>query len=277
MTYKELFIQSKKYAIQKNKEDSAIKLLIQELSNFSRSEFYLNYDEIINGETLEKIETAIDAYLNKDIPIQYILGYTYFYGYKLIVNKNVLIPRRETEELVDWIINNNPFSNAFILDIGTGSGAIAICLKSRIENCSVTAVDIDEAALEVAKLNAKINNQQINFIQSDIFSNVEGKFNIIVANPPYIDEAEYVSDLVIKNEPHIALFAKEEGLYFYNKILKDACRYIEQKSLIIFEIPENKDKELKKIVDRYFSNSLYEIKKDLQGKSRMLIIKNNWR
>lgn len=276
MTYKELYLKYKQVAIENNKEDTAIKLLIQELSNFSSTEFYLNLDKKVDSANLEKILVAIDDYLNKSIPIQYILGYTYFYGYKLIVNKNVLIPRRETEELVDYIIHNS-ISNPRILDIGTGSGAIAISLKSSLKDSNVVASDISNDALEIAKLNAKINNQTIEFIESDIFSNIEGKFDIITSNPPYISKRENVDELVYNNEPHLALFANEEGLYFYRKILEDAYKYLNEKFLIIFEIPEDKDKELTNLVKISYPNSDFEIKKDLQGKSRMLIIRNNWR
>lgn len=278
MTYRELYFKYKNEAIKVGKEETAIKLLIQELSNFSNTEFYANYDNEVDKDELNKILIAIDDYIIKEIPIQYILGYTYFYGYKLLVNKNVLIPRRETEELVDWVIHNNPFASPRIIDIGTGSGAIAITLKANIESSSVTAVDISEAAIEVAKLNASINNQEVEFIKSDIFSNLENKkFNILVSNPPYIPKTEVLDNLVYINEPHIALFADEDGLFFYKKILEKSYLYLEDKSLIVFEIPEDKDEELTKYVINYYPRSDYEIKKDLQGKSRILIIKNNWR
>ena len=278
MTYKELYFKYKNEATIKGKEAAAIKLLIQELSNFSNTELYANYDNEVNIEVYNKIIIAINDYLNNEIPIQYILGYTYFYGYKFIVNKNVLIPRRETEELVDWVIHNNPFNSPKILDIGTGSGAIAICLKANIEGSVVTALDISASALEVGKINAKINNQEINFINSNIFSNLENqKFNILVSNPPYIPKTEVLEKLVFDNEPHLALFAEEDGLYFYKRILEKSSEYLETKSLIVFEIPEDKDEKILILVKENYPNSQYEIKKDLQGKSRILIIKNNWR
>jgi release factor glutamine methyltransferase len=277
MTYKELYFKYKTIANLKNKEESAIKILIQELSGFSSTDFYLHYENEVSNDLELKIQKAIDEYLNEDIPVQYILGYTYFYGCKLNVNKNVLIPRRETEELVDWIIKNNKILNPHILDIGTGSGAIAIALNKHIKNAITTAVDISKDALVVAIINAKLNNQDINFIESDVFSNVNGKFNIIVSNPPYIDKIEDVEELVLKNEPHLALFAKNQGLYFYEKIIKEASNYLESKSLIAFEIPDNKDAQLQNIVNKYYPNSINEIIKDLQGRSRILIIKNNWR
>lgn len=277
MTYKELYFKYRNEAIKLNKEETAVKLLIQELSNLSSLDFYLSYEKEINAELLNRLIQSIDDYLYKSIPIQYILGYTYFYGLKLIVNKNVLIPRRETEELVDWIIHNNPFENAKVLDIGTGSGAIAISLKANLKNAHLTAIDISEEALEVAKINASVNKQNIEFIQSNLFANIFGTFNIIVSNPPYIAYKEHVTDLVYNNEPHLALFAKQEGLYFYNEIIKESKRFLENKSLLIFEIPEDKDNELRRLCLKYYPNSEHIIKKDLQGKSRILIIKSNWR
>ena len=276
MTYKELYTKYKTEALNLGLEDSAIKLLIIELSNFSFTEFYLNFDKKVPEERLKKIANAINKYLLEKVPVQYILGYTYFYGLKLNVNKSVLIPRRETEELVDYVINENKITKPKILDIGTGSGAIAIALKANIES-NVTAVDISDAALEVAKENARKNNLEINFIKSDIFKNVKGRYDIIVSNPPYIAKEEIVAELVYLNEPHLALYAEADGLYYYDKILKEAKHYLEHRNMLVFEIPENKDEKLIGLVKTYYKDSDFEILKDLQAKSRILVIKNNWR
>lgn len=258
-------------------EPESVKWLIMELSFYTPSQFYLHLKDEMNDSFLKMIDDTARKYIFDQIPVQHILGFSYFFGYKFKVNEHVLIPRRETEELVDWIIKNNKILNPHILDIGTGSGAIAIALNKHIKNAITTAVDISKDALVVAIINAKLNNQDINFIESDVFSNVNGKFNIIVSNPPYIDKIEDVEELVLKNEPHLALFAKNQGLYFYEKIIKEASNYLESKSLIAFEIPDNKDAQLQNIVNKYYPNSINEIIKDLQGRSRILIIKNNWR
>lgn len=277
MTYKELFNKYKKEALSNGLEENAIKILITELSNFSSSEFYINLDTNIPKPLEDKMINAINDYLTKKIPVQYILGYTYFYGLKLIVSQDVLIPRRETEGLVDYIIKNTKINNPKILDIGTGSGAIALALKANLPNSTITAIDISQNALEIAKLNAINNQLDINYIQSDIFSNVEGRFDIIASNPPYIANPNEVDELVLKNEPHLALFASKDGLSFYEEILRQANNYLSESNIIVFEIPENKDDKLIGLVKKYATNSTYEIIKDLQNKSRILVVKNNWR
>ena len=166
-----------------------------------------------------------DYKLLKDgYPIQYLIGYVDFYGYKINVNEDVLIPRYETEYLLEKVINISKkiFSNKInILDIGTGSGAISIVLKNEL-NSNVTACDISKKALNVAINNAKINNSSIKFIKSDIFSNINDKFDIIISNPPYISSDEVIMDSVKKYEPNLALYAPKDGLYFYEEIIKDA-------------------------------------------------------
>ena len=175
--------------------------------------------------------------LKEGKPVQYIVGNVDFYDVNLLVNENVLIPRFETETLVEKTINyakelTEPLD---ILDIGTGSGAIAITLAKHL-SCHVLATDISEEALETAKSNSKRNNVQIEFKQSDILKNVQGKFDIIISNPPYIAKDEVIDDLVKDNEPHLALYAEEDGLYFYRNILENVKPYLKEKSLIAFEI-----------------------------------------
>ena len=180
-----------------------------------------------------------DYKLLKDgYPIQYLIGYVDFYGYKINVNEDVLIPRYETEYLLEKVINISKkiFSNKInILDIGTGSGAISIVLKNKL-NSNVTACDISKKALNVAINNAKINNSSIKFIESDIFSNINDKFDIIISNPPYISSDEVIMDSVKKYEPNLALYAPKDGLYFYEEIIKDARKYLNDKFIIAFEI-----------------------------------------
>lgn len=277
MTYKQLFNEKKELARNLNKEETAIKILIQEIATLTSSEFYLNLDSEVPNILLTKINNAVDKYLIDNIPIQYILGYTYFYGLKFYVDRNVLIPRRETEELVDWVVKNNPFTNPYILDLATGSGAIAVAIKKHLVNANVYASDISVDSLNVAQKNANLNNVNINFIESNIFNNIEGRFDIIVSNPPYIPHDEILPNLVYNNEPHLALFADDEGLYFYNKILENARNYIKPNSILVFEIPENKDETLLGMCNKYFCNSESFILKDMQNKSRILIVKSNWR
>ena len=221
------------------------------------------------------IEEAINR-LNNGEPVQYIVGNVDFYGYNFIVNKNVLIPRFETEELVSKTINYiKKYLNkkVNILDIGTGSGCIAITLKKEID-ANITAVDISNEALEIARLNANKNNVNINFIQSDIFSNINDKYDVIISNPPYISYDEPIMDIVKKNEPHLALYADNNGLYFYQEILSKASKYLNKKSIIAFEIGYLQGKDISKIAKSYFPNSNITVEKDLQGKDRYIFIIN---
>ena len=160
---------------------------------------------------------------SKKFPFQYIIGNVNFYGYTYKVTKNVLIPRFETEELVENTIKiiNQHFDKCInVIDIGTGSGCIGLTLKKELPNISVTLTDISKKALKVAKENAK--GMDVTFIYSDILKNVEGKYDVIISNPPYISYDEEIMDIVKNNEPRIALYAKNNGLYYYEEILKNA-------------------------------------------------------
>lgn len=221
----------------------------------------------------DKLEEGLNQ-LKQEVPVQYIVGNVDFYDINLEVNKNVLIPRFETELLVEKTINysKNIFKGKIdILDIGTGSGAIAISLSKHLD-ANVTALDISTEALEIAKKNATKNNQKINFIQSDILKNVTNKYDIIISNPPYISKNEQIDTLVYNNEPHIALFAPNDGLYFYEQILKEIKPYLKDKHLIAFEIGMSQANEISNIINKYLPNSKISVEKDLTGKDRYIFI-----
>lgn len=224
----------------------------------------------------DKLEDGIKR-LNNGEPVQYIVGNVDFYGYKINVNKNVLIPRFETEELVFKTINlikKNLNENIKVLDIGTGSGCISISLKKEIPGLDITAVDISEDALVVAKNNALENNCEINFIKSDLFNNIDDKYDLIISNPPYISYDEQIMDIVKKNEPHLALYAKNNGLYFYEEIIKNSSNYLNDKNIIAFEIGYLQANEIKKMAHKYYPNSNIIIEKDMQEKDRFVFIIN---
>ena len=224
----------------------------------------------------DKLEDGIKR-LNNGEPVQYIVGNVDFYGYKINVNKNVLIPRFETEELVFKTINlikKNLNENIKVLDIGTGSGCISIALKKEIPGLDITAVDISEDALVVAKNNALENNCEINFIKSDLFNNIDDKYDLIISNPPYISYDEQIMDIVRKNEPHLALYAKNNGLYFYEEIIKHSSNYLNDKNIIAFEIGYLQANEIKKMAHKYYPNSNIIIEKDMQEKDRFVFIIN---
>lgn len=217
------------------------------------------------------------ARLKNGEPAQYIVGNTNFYGYEINVNKNVLIPRRETEELVEAVINRlDPFSNPVIADVGTGSGAIAIALSNEL-NTHVYASDISGEALAVAAQNAVKTGANITFLQGDMlapFIERKIKIDVLVSNPPYIKEDEEIEEVVRNNEPAIALFAKNEGLEYYEKILKNAKAVLNDKFLIAFEIGLTQAEGVKRLSQKYLGLVNVEIKKDLSGKNRMVFVYN---
>jgi len=225
---------------------------------------YLDPDKLSDG--IEK--------LNNDIPVQYIVGNVDFCGNIIEVNENVLIPRFETEELVNKAIEYlSIFDNPHIVDIGTGSGCIAITLKKKI-NCVVDAVDISKEALNIAKNNALRNDVKINFYLGNILDKSNKKYDCIISNPPYIGKDEEIMGIVKNNEPHIALYADNNGLYYYEEILSKCKNYLKDKYLIAFEIGYNQSEEIKQLALKYLGNCEIKIEKDMQGKDRFCFIKN---
>ncbi|MED9978866.1 MAG: peptide chain release factor N(5)-glutamine methyltransferase [Bacilli bacterium] len=225
------------------------------------------------------LDTALKE-LESGIPVQYIVGNTNFYGYDFKVNRNTLIPRFETELLVEKTYNyiKKYFNkdNIKILDIGTGSGCIAITLNKLLNSCDITGIDISSEALEVAKENNISNNTNVKFIESDIFSNVSDKYDVIISNPPYIsyDDIE-VMDIVKNNEPHLALYAKDNGLYFYDKIIKDSSKYLNDKFIMAFEIGYKQGRDITKIVNKYYKDINMSVEKDYSGRDRFVFIWNH--
>ncbi len=215
--------------------------------------------------------------LNDGEPVQYIIGDVDFYGYLLKVNKDVLIPRRETEELVEHVLKRiQVFSNPNIADVATGSGAIAVTLSKKL-NCHIYASDISKKALLVAIDNIKRNNAKVTLFQGDMLkpyikNNI--KVNVIVSNPPYIKEDEEIEDIVKNNEPHIALYAKNNGLEYYESILKDASKVLNDKFLIAFEIGERQGKDIEILAHKYLKNISVDIEKDLSFKDRFVFVYN---
>lgn len=239
---------------------------------------------LINNKDVEYLKKYLpsDKYeegimlLEQGVPVQYIVGNVDFYGNTFNVNKDVLIPRFETELLVEKTIKyiNKYFDKKIdILDIGTGSGCIAITLNKEVDS-NVTAVDISEAALNVAKENNKLNNTNVNFYKSDVFSDVNGKYDVIVSNPPYIAYDEEIMDIVYNNEPHLALYAEENGLYFYNEILSECKDYLNDKFIIAFEIGYKQGKLISELAYKYLGNVKVIIQRDYSNKDRFVFISN---
>ena len=230
MTYRQLINDIE----QLNIEKEAIILLITEKLNIKKYDLILSLDKEIDSIILDDINQ-----LKQGIPVQYILGYTYFYKSKFIVNPNVLIPRFDTEVLIDEtlkIINKLNKDNITLVDIGTGSGCIAISLKKEKPSLDIYAIDISKQALEVAKENAILNETNINFIHNDLLNNLDKKFDIIVSNPPYIDINEKIDSLVKDNEPHLALYSPNLGLYHYEQILIQSKNNLKENGFIILNL-----------------------------------------
>ncbi len=223
----------------------------------------------------EKLEDGIERLKNGE-PVQYIVGNVDFYGYNFDVNKNVLIPRFETEQLVEETIKliKKIFNKKIdIVDIGTGSGCIAITLKKQID-CNMDAVDISSDALEVAKNNSIKNNVLVNFIEGDMLKSLNRKYDVIISNPPYISYDEEIMDIVKNNEPSIALYAKNNGLYYYEEIIKNSKKILKEKNILAFEIGYLQGDYLKDYAFKYFKDANIVVKKDLSGRDRFLFIIN---
>lgn len=228
-------------------------------------------------EELLKVSNDIERDYKKlllNYPIQYLIGYVNFYGNKINVNENVLIPRYETEFLVEKTIKycKELFNNKIkILDLCTGSGAIGIAIKKEID-CDMILSDISKKALNVAKQNCIENNVEIKIIQSNLLNNIEEKFDVIISNPPYIDKKIKIMDSVYNYEPHLALFALEEGLYYYRKIFEQVKKNLNEKFILAFEIGYEQKEKLEKLIIKYFNNCKIVFEKDLSDKYRYLFI-----
>lgn len=218
------------------------------------------------------IEDAIKRYEDGE-PVQYIVGDVDFYGNIIKVDKRVLIPRFETEGLVETALKYLSNTNLDVVDLGTGSGCIPITLKKKLPNINMDAVDISDDALTLAKENAKLNNVDINFINGDMLKPLNKKYDCIISNPPYIAYDEEVMDIVKNNEPNNALYADNDGLYFYEEILKNCKEYLKDKYYIFFEIGYSQGNRIKEIALKYLDCNV-EIKKDLQGFDRYVIIES---
>ena len=230
-------------------------------------EYLKKYGEYTK-ENIEKI--------NMGIPIQYIVGNVLFYDSIIEVNENTLIPRFETEELVDYTIKKikNKFNNKIdIVDLGTGSGCIAITIKKHID-CNIDAIDISSSALEQAKINAIKNNTIINFINNNMLDNIDKRYDVIISNPPYIAIDEEIDEKVKKYEPEIALYATNNGLYYYEYILKNINKNLKENYIIAFEIGYRQANDIINLVKKYLNNYIYEVKKDMEGKDRFIFIEN---
>ncbi len=253
---------------------SFFNILSEKYLNLSRIEIALNPERTISETEADKFQKAILRLQNHE-PVQYIIGETEFYGLPFKVDKHTLIPRPETEELVEWILSGFlPSGTRGILDIGTGTGCIAISLAKNLPNAKISALDISEEALKIAEANAKLNKVEVNFFQTDILAaeTLPKKYDVIVSNPPYVREIEkkQMQQNVLKYEPHSALYVKDEDpLLFYRAISRLAKNHLNPGGKLFFEINEYLAYEMTELLKAAGFKNI-EIKKDIYGKDRML-------
>ena len=278
MTYQQLLKIGRKNARHLHLEEEGIRLLVLELSGLDGATFLANIDQEVPSQIEKKILNAFDEYYSGR-PVQHIIGYTYFFGYQVIVNGDVLIPRPETEELIGYVLAtyDQEFKGAevTVADIGTGSGNIALALAKEEAKMKVYATDISPSALEVAKQNALNNEASITFMQGNMLDPIIEaglKLDILVSNPPYIPDAEYVEPVVKDYEPHVALFGGDDGLKFYQMIFEKAHLVLKSHAIMAFEHSHTKGKEMLALAKEYFPKAKAEVIKDLNGKDRFLIV-----
>ncbi len=285
--YRAHFNKSIKHLYPTSEIDSFFFLILEEYIGFKRIDIVLKSDFYIDQESLNLMQVATKQ-LEQEIPIQYIIGKTEFFGLPFNINKEVLIPRPETEELVEQVIKEvsliktyNTASNEAtnekqitILDIGTGSGCIAISLKKQLPGSKISAIDVSDKALRVAKKNAALNKVNINFIHLDILktNNLDKLYDVIVSNPPYVRELEKkeMKNNVLNNEPHLALFVDNKNpLLFYNKIAELAKKFLTKNGQLHLEINQYLGKEtIKLLAEKGFKN--IQLKKDIFGNDRII-------
>lgn len=275
--YRRFFIEELTSVYDAGEAESFFYLILEDKQHLKRIDLALNPDLILSEIEIEGWGLILAA-LKQEIPIQYLLGKTNFYGLDFQVNSNVLIPRPETEELVAWILESLKSKvesqKIRILDIGTGSGCIAISLAKNIPNASVYAIDVSEKALATAKKNAEINSVNVTFITQNILETLDlmQQFDIIVSNPPYVRNLEKaeIKKNVLNYEPHVALFVEDnDALVFYKKIAELAQKNLSKNGQLYFEINQYLGKEMIDLLEKMNFKNI-ELKKDIYGNDRMI-------
>lgn len=273
MTYRQLIQELEDHLEAIGEEKEALTFAFKELQKWSLTDFAFHQAKEVSSEDQLLLATIFD-HLSKHQPVQHYLGYSYFKDLTLIVSPDVLIPRPETEELVDLILAQHPAQSLSVLDIGTGSGAIALALKANRPDWQITALDISKTALEIASDNGEKLGLKIRWLQSDLFSQVSDKFDIIVSNPPYIskEDQDEVGKNVLSHEPHLALFADKQGYAIYEQIISEADRFLKDKGTLYFEIGYKQGQRVKEMLEKAFPKSQVVLLKDSFGKDRMVVL-----
>ena len=273
MKLAQIFKDFEEKLIAQGEEAESLSFVYRSLKKLSFTDFVFALQQEVTEEDkhfVEEIYTKLAAH----IPAQYIIGYAEFFGMQLKVDERVLIPRPETEELVELILAENPEGNLKVLDIGTGSGAIALALAKNRPDWSVTAADISQDALDLSLENAYAQNLNLSFIKSDCFSEISSKYDIIVSNPPYISRAdeEEVGLNVLHSEPHLALFADEEGLAIYRRIAEESKDHLNDGGKIYLEIGYKEGQSVPALFMENLPEKRVRTLKDQFGQDRMVVI-----
>ncbi|MFS9037821.1 peptide chain release factor N(5)-glutamine methyltransferase [Streptococcus timonensis] len=273
MKLAQIFKDFEEKLIVQGEEAESLSFVYRSLKNLSFTDFVFALQQEATEEEKQFVE-EIYKKLAAHIPAQYIIGHAEFFGMQLKVDERVLIPRPETEELVDLILTENPEKNLKVLDIGTGSGAIALALAKNRPDWSLTAADISQDALDLSLENANAQNLNLSFIKSDCFSEISSKYDIIVSNPPYIsrEDQEEVGLNVLHSEPHLALFADEDGLAIYRRIAEDSKDYLNDGGKIYLEIGYKQGQSVPALFMENLPDKRVRTLKDQFGQDRMVVI-----
>jgi release factor glutamine methyltransferase len=276
-SYKNVLQEAKRLTRQYQKETSATELLMLHFSKLEPTDFYLKFQEEMPESVKKEFLKGLNLYLEDNIPVQQIIGYVYFYGYKFKVTNQALIPRFETEELVANVLMlyDEYFGGQTIdlVDVGTGSGCLAIALAKEESKFKVSATDISDQALALAKENAQLLEADVEFIKGDMIEPVKGKhFDILVSNPPYIPSSEVVDPLILDNEPHIALFGGQDGLKFIRQIIIDSKDILKEKAIIAFEHAYDKAEAIRNLAKTVYPQAKIYTLQDMQKLDRMTFI-----
>lgn len=274
----EVLRRASSFLVEQNREPKIAEILLQHHLDMTKTEFIMSHREEVPESVKQAFLQDVEEHVKTGIPVQHLIGKEEFYSREFFVNKDVLIPRPETEELVLTVLERvkSKARPLKLIDIGTGSGIIAITCKLEDPTLTVTAADISSAALSVAKKNAEKLEAEISFVQSDFLTEWLGSgetFDVIISNPPYIpwqDEAT-LSDTVKNFDPHLALFADDNGLYAYQQIIKQAKKVLSTCGLLAFEIGYQQGEQVKMLIKQTFPESTVEIRKDINGRDRIVL------
>lgn len=272
-TYFEVLKWASSFLEERNLESSLAEYLILERKEWTKTDLLLNFKKEVPQEELTLFESDLNRIV-QHVPVQYLIGSCEFYGHRFLVNEHTLIPRPETEELVELILKENPNRSKQVVDIGVGTGAISLSLKAERPSWNLLGFDISKGALEVAKKNGEQLKQEVTFLESDVLSSyhLSEKIDILVSNPPYIsiDEWEEMDISVRENEPKEALFAEDNGLEIYKKIAKEAKDHLAIDGKIYLEIGYLQGEAVSTIFKTTFPKKEVQVIKDMNEKDRII-------